>query len=359
MSDLPLGWVEASIEDVFGVLKDGRTLHQGWSPQCEKEPSRSDDEWGVLKTTAIQDGAFLPEHNKRLPDRMEPRSLIEVNEGDVLITCAGPRARCGISCLVPKTRPRLMMSGKMYRFRVPERYMNPRYVAFYLQTAAARFAIDRMKTGISDSGLNLTHDRFRRLQIPVAPHGEQIRIIAALEEHFSWLDAGITALNDARRRLDQLRNQANLALITGKGTKVRLADVCDLRLGRQRSPKNHSGPNMVPYLRAANVTWDGLDLSDVKQMNFTVAEVSIYRLKPGDVLVGGVRLFEGRDLVLISAWIIPEMGVSVRLRMHRALPRVICAGRRQWRLPVGVTGRAVPRCRVRRFRVRFCDPGPE
>jgi type I restriction enzyme, S subunit len=64
-----------------------------------------------------------------------------------------------------------------------------------------------------------------------------------------------------------------------------LEDVADVRLGRQRSPKNHSGPNMVPYLRAANVTWAGFDLSDVKEMQFSEDEVNTYKLEPGDILV--------------------------------------------------------------------------
>jgi type I restriction enzyme S subunit len=42
---------------------------------------------------------------------------------------------------------------------------------------------------------------------------------------------------------------------------------------------------MRPYLRAANVTWAGLDLSDVKDMNFTEEESTTYELRPGDVLV--------------------------------------------------------------------------
>ena len=64
-----------------------------------------------------------------------------------------------------------------------------------------------------------------------------------------------------------------------------MSDIADVRLGRQRSPKNHSGSNMRPYLRAANVTWKGLDLSDVKQMHFSEDEVAKYRLVPGDILV--------------------------------------------------------------------------
>lgn len=64
-----------------------------------------------------------------------------------------------------------------------------------------------------------------------------------------------------------------------------LSEVADVRLGRQRSPKNHAGPQMRPYLRAANVGWSGLLLDDVKSMNFTDAEMATYRMVPGDIVL--------------------------------------------------------------------------
>lgn len=66
---------------------------------------------------------------------------------------------------------------------------------------------------------------------------------------------------------------------------VRLDDIAEVRLGRQRSPKNHTGDQMRRYLRAANLTWSGIDTSDVKEMNFTDEEVETYRLKDGDLLL--------------------------------------------------------------------------
>lgn len=42
---------------------------------------------------------------------------------------------------------------------------------------------------------------------------------------------------------------------------------------------------MRPYLRAANVSWAGLRLDDVKSMNFTDDELKTYRLEPGDILL--------------------------------------------------------------------------
>lgn len=67
--------------------------------------------------------------------------------------------------------------------------------------------------------------------------------------------------------------------------EVRLDAIAEVRLGRQRSPKNHYGTHMRPYVRAANVGWQGLILDDVKSMNFTDAEMDTYRLRQGDLLL--------------------------------------------------------------------------
>jgi type I restriction enzyme S subunit len=42
---------------------------------------------------------------------------------------------------------------------------------------------------------------------------------------------------------------------------------------------------MRPYIRAANVTWSGLDLSDIKTMNFADGEMETYRMRPGDIVL--------------------------------------------------------------------------
>ena len=67
--------------------------------------------------------------------------------------------------------------------------------------------------------------------------------------------------------------------------RVRLGQVAEVKLGRQRSPKNHTGTRMRPYLRAANVTWSGVNLSDVKEMNFTERESGVFELRSGDIML--------------------------------------------------------------------------
>lgn len=215
---LPASWAVTSLADVLTPIDGGSTLHHGWSPQCEKQPSPSDEIWGVLKTTAIQDGDFLPAHNKRLPDKLAPKPSLEVRAGDMLITCAGPRSRCGVPCYVRQTRPRLMMSGKMYRFRVDERMLEPRFMEAYLRAPETQRLINAMKTGISDSGLNLTHDRFKLLPVPVAPRAMQERIADRIDELFTDLSAGVAALERVRKKLKRYRSAVLHAAVTGRLT---------------------------------------------------------------------------------------------------------------------------------------------
>lgn len=58
-----------------------------------------------------------------------------------------------------------------------------------------------------------------------------------------------------------------------------------VQLGRQRSPKNRSAEFPTPYVRAANLTEQGLDLSDVLDMEFRPEERDVYQLAPGDLLL--------------------------------------------------------------------------
>jgi type I restriction enzyme S subunit len=103
----------------------------------------------------------------------------------------------------------------MYRLRVPEELFDARFLEAFLQTSAAYDSIDRMKTGGSDSGLNLTHDRFRQLEVPVAPLNEQRRIVETYEELTTDLDAGVAALERVREKLKLYRASVLKASMEG------------------------------------------------------------------------------------------------------------------------------------------------
>lgn len=329
MSQVPKGWVRVDVEAILAPLEDGRTIHQGWSPRCDKEPSDSEGTWGVLKTTAIQPGAFLPEHNKRLPDNLSPRPLLEVQRGDLLITCAGPRARCGVACLVRDTRPRLMLSGKMYRFRLDDRFVDPRYVEAYLLNDSSLLAIDGMKTGTSDSGLNLTHGRFRKLQLPLAPRAEQERIVAAIEEQFSRLDAAEASLRRAQRGLTRLRSASLVAGFDGEWPVALLGSIVEIVRGvtyNKAQARSQPADGYVPILRATNIQ-DALLLD--RELVYVPEEVVLpgQRLRVGDIVVAsssGSSSVVGKSRILEQQWVGAFGAFCAVLRVEPAVdPRYV------------------------------------
>ena len=66
---------------------------------------------------------------------------------------------------------------------------------------------------------------------------------------------------------------------------VRVGEIADVQLGRQRSPNNRSNLFPTKYIRAGNLTDNGLDLQDVLDMEFEPQERARFLLKAGDVLL--------------------------------------------------------------------------
>ena len=157
------------------------SLDQGWSPRCMSEGSSDPNVWSVIKTTAVQSLEFDGAANKMLPSHLRPRPVLEIAKGDVLITRAGPRARVGICCLVSTCQPRLMLCDKVYRLRLNRDRVDPRFLAVVLNSWQLQRDIEKLKSGINDSGLNLTQKGVLQLRIPLPPLDVQGYVAQAVD----------------------------------------------------------------------------------------------------------------------------------------------------------------------------------
>ena len=71
-----------------------------------------------------------------------------------------------------------------------------------------------------------------------------------------------------------------------------------VRLGKMLTPEPFSPVDTLePYLRAANIQWNGVDTSDIKEMWFSPWEKKQYDLRSGDLLVS-----EGGDVGRSAIW---------------------------------------------------------
>jgi type I restriction enzyme S subunit len=254
----------------------------------------------------------------------------------VLVSCIGILGKTGINS-VP-----VAFNQQINAIVFPSE-IEPRYGFYYMQSAGTKSWLHREASATTVTIVNKS--KFQRTPFPLAPLPEQRRIVAEIETQFTRLDAGVAALERARANLRRYKvsvlkaacagrlvpTEAELARAEGRvyepadqllarilakrrakweaehpGKKykepappdteglpelpegwawVAVEQIGEVQLGRQRSPKYHQGPNMRPYLRAANATWNGVDLSDVKEMDFPPEIWGNYRLQKDDILL--------------------------------------------------------------------------
>lgn len=184
-------------------------LDQGWSPKCINKPVEK-NQWGVIKTSAVQPGFFLKQENKTLPEELKPRTALTLLKDDILITRAGPRCRCGITCIVDDDYPNLMICDKVYRIRTDMNHLLPQYLNWCLNSPIYLSYIEELKTGISESGMNMTQSKLKGLIVDLPSVEEQTEIVRRVEQLFAYADTLEQQANAAKERVDNL-TQAILA----------------------------------------------------------------------------------------------------------------------------------------------------
>jgi type I restriction enzyme S subunit len=209
LGDVPEHWEVVRLKEVITPIE------QGWSPQCDAQPA-SDGEWGVLKVGCVNRDAFDERQNKKLPSALEPVPALEIRDGDILVSRANTRELLGLAALVIRPRPKLMLCDKLFRFRSARARTDTRFLVYAIRQRTSRAQIESSTNGASDSMQNIGQGVIRNLLLSLPPLDEQRRVVVALKEQTSSLDAG---MSQAQRKIDLLgeyRTRLIAGVVTGK-----------------------------------------------------------------------------------------------------------------------------------------------
>ena len=131
---------------------------------------------------------------------------------------------------------------------------------------------------------------------------EQERIVAKIEELFSDLDNAVETLNDTKTQLEVYR-QAVYASIYDYNNVRPITDFFEVTGGLTKNSKRNTLPKKMPYLRVANVYFNMLDLSEIKEIGVNEQEIEKCLLKKNDLLfvegngsksqIGRVAIWDG------------------------------------------------------------------
>lgn len=209
--ELPEGWVLCRLGEL------STKTDSEWSPACNSTPA-TDDNWGVLKTTAVQEMIYLQNENKELPSRLTPKSQYQVEAGDILITRAGPKNRVGVCCVVKATRNRLMISDKIVRIHLHDSFINSNYIELSLNIGISKDFIESKKTGMADSQVNITQDNLKLTPIPLPSLAEQQTIVAQVERLLGQVSALETENKQQQAEVGRLMQAVLREAFAGKET---------------------------------------------------------------------------------------------------------------------------------------------
>ncbi|MFZ2654098.1 MAG: restriction endonuclease subunit S [Victivallales bacterium] len=181
-----------------------RSIVNGKSPATEGRPATL-DEWAVLKVGAVSFGVFDEKENKALPVSYVVPPSMEVRPGDFIMSRANTVELVGACALVRKTRPKLMLSDKTFRFDFHEpRKILPEYLEQLLKSPPLREQIERGASGTSPTMKNISKEKVLALQIPQFHLPEQRRIVAELDALQAEVDSLKTLQSETSRELDAL-----------------------------------------------------------------------------------------------------------------------------------------------------------
>jgi len=331
MSELPPGWTTATINDlaVAGGVTDGpfgsnlKTAH--YTPQGPR----------VIRLQNIGDAQFRDEYAHISPDHYEQLRKHAVEPADVLVASLGeqlPRA-----CLAPPNISPAIVKADCIRIRTGAAATGV-YLMWALNAPQTRDRVAESIKGVGRPRINLGD--LRSLEIPVAPLGEQERIVAAIEEAFSKLDAGEAGLRTVRQRLKRMREAVLAAAVTGRLVPQDLTDIPAAKLLAGPGSEPHGDDELddlpdgwywstlgevslskgygssvkcgydstgVGVLRIPNVQRGRIDLVDLKRAPVGAISDDLM-LAPGDLLI--VRTNGSRDLIGRSAPVTRDTGCS-------------------------------------------------
>jgi type I restriction enzyme, S subunit len=156
---------ESPADDWIPLSDYVSSIANGKSPATDGRLAAS-NEWGVLKVGAVSFGVFDERENKALPISYVVPPALEVHSGDFIMSRANTVELVGACALVRRTRPKLMLSDKTFRFifREPRKVL-PEYMEQVLKSPPLREQIERVASGTSPTMKNISKEKVLALRL--------------------------------------------------------------------------------------------------------------------------------------------------------------------------------------------------
>lgn len=281
--NVPPGWRRVVLADIATSVRNGIFA---------RRPQEVGGGVRILRISAVRDHRVSITDVKYVDGLSADQvDAFKIDAGDLLVTrYNGSRDYVGISGIVADHIGSILHPDKLIRIKLDPTTADARFVNYQFANSSTRqYLTPLIRTTAGQSGISGATLKSVPLALP--PLAEQRRIVDILEDHLSRLDAARRFVETGLSRQRGLRASFLVNLLPSpenspeRWGRLTVGDVGLVDLGRQRHPDWHTGPNMRPYLRVANVFEADIRTDDVKSMHWSGDTFDRFRLTPGDVLL--------------------------------------------------------------------------
>lgn len=197
-----------------------------------------------------------------------------IEPGTVLVSKINPRIN-RVWVAQPRTTHLPVASTEWIPF-FPIDGVEPDYLAYYLRREDFREYLATNVSGVGGSLMRVRPAILDRYPLQLPPLAEQRRIVAALEEHLSELDAAVAGLERARVRADRFIEAVRASAVLGR----LFAGVHDVSFGNGELPKEWRWATLEACAAdEPNAITDGPFGSKLKTEHYTDAGPRVIRLQ--------------------------------------------------------------------------------
>jgi type I restriction enzyme S subunit len=188
-------WPEVTIGDIVNKIEAGKNL------KCIETPPK-DDEYGIIKISAVTWGKYNEFQSKTLPKKGLFLESRRIKNGDFLISRANTLQLLGNPVIVERPTKNLMLSDKVLRLVMPDQ--KKMWMKIFLTSSSGRREIESRATGNQLSMRNIGQKDLLEIPIPNPSQTEVAEIVRRVEQLFAFADQLEAKVASAKTRIDHL-----------------------------------------------------------------------------------------------------------------------------------------------------------
>jgi len=206
IGEIPESWEYIPLGNIIAELRAGVSVNS-------ENRMKATNESGILKTSAVTYGCFLPQEHKTILEHELERAKVNPKQNSIIFSRMNTPTLVGASVYIEKDYPDLFLPDRLWLF-VPQdcKEFNMHWLSYLLGAPFMRDIISGIATGTSGSMKNISKKKLLNLHIPLPNNEEQKRIVKKLY----CIDNMIFKIENKLKKLQILKSGLMSDLLTGR-----------------------------------------------------------------------------------------------------------------------------------------------